>query len=56
MPSASVLCSRVMERGVCDWIDLPELERIELDHSVFRFIDDVDDTTLIMRSGCGGEV
>lgn len=54
--SASALCLRVRQREGCDWIDLPELERVELDHSVFRFNDDLEDTTLIMRSECCGVV
>ena len=45
-----VLCLRVNDCGVSDWIDLPELTSIQMGRSAFQFWNSDDSTTLIMRS------
>ena len=45
-----VLCLRVIDCDVSDWIDLPELTSIQLGYSAFEFNPDDVSTTLIMRS------
>ena len=45
-----VLCLRVIDCDVSDWIDLPELTSIQMGHNAFRFKYQDDSTTLIMRS------
>ena len=43
-----VLCLRVIDRDVSDWLDLPELTSIQMGGWAFKF--KVDASTLIMRS------
>ena len=49
-----VLCLRVIDCDVSDLLDLPELTSIQLGESVFRFNEDDDSSTLIMRSDSHG--
>ena len=44
-----VLCLRVIDCDMSDWIDLPELTSIQMDYSAFRFKYG-ESSTLIMRS------
>ena len=44
-----VLCLRVIDCDVIDWLDLPELTSIQLGASAFMFNWDDASTTLIMR-------
>ena len=44
-----VLCLRVIDCDVSDWIDLPELTSIQMGRDAFEFKDDAS-TTLIMQS------
>ena len=48
--SVFVLCLRVNDCGVSDWIDLPELTSIQMGYSAFVFIYNDASCTLIMRS------
>ena len=43
-----VLCLRVIDCDVSDWLDLPELTSIQMGWSAFQFKND-ESTTLIMR-------
>ena len=44
-----MLCLRVIDCTVSDWIDLPELTSIQMGEDAFQFKNDAS-TTLIMRS------
>ena len=46
-----VLCLRVIDCDVNDWLDLPELISIQMGYEAFWFKDDAS-STLIMRSAC----
>ena len=45
-----VLCLRVIDCDVIDWIDLPELESIQFGYHSFAFKQNVVSSSLIMRS------
>ena len=45
-----VSCLRVIDCGVSDWIDLPELTSIQMGESAFYFYYNDESSTLIMRS------
>ena len=47
--SVLVLCLRVIDCDVSDWIDLPELTSIQMGYNALTFNDDAS-STLIMRS------
>ena len=44
-----VLCLRVIDCDVIDWIDLPELTSIQMGYDAFIFDDEDESATLIMR-------
>ena len=44
-----VLCLKVIDCDMSDWIDLPELTSIQMGYNVFQFEDDASNT-LIMQS------
>ena len=46
-----MLCLRVIDCTVSDWLDLPELTSIQMGYEAFRFKNDAS-STLIMRSDC----
>ena len=43
-------CSRVAVACGSDWIDLPALEKIEMGKNAFRFRENVESSTLVLRS------
>ena len=45
-----VLCLRVTDYDVSDWLDLPELTSIQMGYYAFVFKEDDESSTLIMRS------
>ena len=45
-----VLCLRVNDCDVSDWLDLPELTSIQMGMDAFKFKEDDESATLIMRS------
>ena len=45
-----VLCLRVIDCDVNDWLDLPELTSIQMGNNAFRFKENDASSTLIMRS------
>lgn len=45
-----MLCLRVVSSHLSDWLDLPELESIEVGYQAFRFNEDDYSTELILRS------
>ena len=45
-----VLCLRVIDCDVSDWLDLPELTSIQIGQDTFEFKYGDASTTLIMRS------
>ena len=47
-----MLCLRVIDCDVNDWLDLPELTSIQMGYAAFIFDDEDDSSTLIMRSAC----
>ena len=46
-----MLYLRVISSHVCDWLDLPELQSIELGWSAFEFDGNEESAELVLRSG-----